>query len=189
MQAVYTAGAFLPTPVASCRYFHRSLNPKKLIEVGFSRLAPRMTMARTLKLYKLPEVPQLPGLRRMEERDVAQVTALLGKHLSRFALACKLSEEEVRHWLLSREGVVYSYVIEQEGSGKVTDMLSFYALPSTIIGNKQHPTLRAAYAFYNVATTVSLTALLNDALIVAKQLDFDVFNALNILGNGLRTPP
>jgi hypothetical protein len=38
--------------VASCRYYHRSLNPKKLIEVGFSRLAPRMTMARTLKVKK-----------------------------------------------------------------------------------------------------------------------------------------
>lgn len=32
-QAVYTAGVVLPTPLACCRYFHRSLNPKKLIEV------------------------------------------------------------------------------------------------------------------------------------------------------------
>jgi hypothetical protein len=36
-----------------------------------------------------------------------------------------------------------------------------------------------------VYTQVSLSALMNDALIVAKQLDFDVFNALNILGNGV----
>ena len=33
-------------------YWHRSLNPKKLIEVGFSHLGARMTMARTIKLYK-----------------------------------------------------------------------------------------------------------------------------------------
>ena len=32
-QAVYTAGVVLPKPVAECRYYHRSLNPKKLIEV------------------------------------------------------------------------------------------------------------------------------------------------------------
>lgn len=55
-QAAYTAGVVLPKPVASCRYWHRSLQPKKLIEVGFSRLAPRMTMARTQKLYALPDV-------------------------------------------------------------------------------------------------------------------------------------
>jgi hypothetical protein len=38
-QAAYTAGVVLPMPVAVCRYWHRSLNPKKLIDVGFSSLA------------------------------------------------------------------------------------------------------------------------------------------------------
>ena len=38
------------------RYWHRSLNPRKLIEVKFSHLSRHMTMQRTLKLYKLPEV-------------------------------------------------------------------------------------------------------------------------------------
>ena len=32
-QAVYTAGIVVPTPIAKSRYFHRSLNPKKLIDV------------------------------------------------------------------------------------------------------------------------------------------------------------
>ena len=32
-QAVYTAGTVLPRPVGRCRYYHRSLNPKKLVEV------------------------------------------------------------------------------------------------------------------------------------------------------------
>ena len=38
------------------RYWHRSLNPRKLIDVKFSHLTRNMTMQRTLKLYKLPEV-------------------------------------------------------------------------------------------------------------------------------------
>jgi len=37
-QAVYTAGVTLPTPIASGQYFHRSLNPKKLIDIKFSYL-------------------------------------------------------------------------------------------------------------------------------------------------------
>lgn len=32
-----------------------------------------MTMARTLKLYKLPDQPATPGLRQMEDKDVPQV--------------------------------------------------------------------------------------------------------------------
>lgn len=85
-QAVYTAGVVLPKPVGTCRwvllyahtfsllsllrhwvltnpvslhrYWHRSLNPRKLIEVKFSHLSRNMTMQRTMKLYRLPEVSE-----------------------------------------------------------------------------------------------------------------------------------
>ena len=55
-QAVYTAGVVIPKPLGTCRYWHRSLNPKKLIDVKFSHLGKNMTVQRTVKLYKLPEV-------------------------------------------------------------------------------------------------------------------------------------
>lgn len=80
-QAVYTAGVVLPVPVAQCRYYHRLLDPKKLIEVGFSRLQPRMTMARTLKLYKLPAETSTPGLRPMTPDDVPSAHKLLLEYL------------------------------------------------------------------------------------------------------------
>ena len=72
-QAAYTAGRHLPVPVATCQYWHRSLDPKKLIAVGFSRLQPRMTLARTLKLYKIPDTPQIPGIRLMRPADSVKV--------------------------------------------------------------------------------------------------------------------
>ncbi len=83
-QAVYTAGKVLPKPISRCRYYHRSLNPKKLIEVGFSHLPPRSTMAMTQRLYKLPEEPLTPGLRPMKAADVPQVHALLVNYLKRY---------------------------------------------------------------------------------------------------------
>ena len=58
-QACYTAGVVLPKPITVCRYWHRSLNPKKLIDVDFSRLAPRMNMKRTKKLYEVAENTQV----------------------------------------------------------------------------------------------------------------------------------
>jgi hypothetical protein len=42
------------------RYYHRSLNPKKLIAVGFTQLKPKMTISMTIKLYKLPSVRFIP---------------------------------------------------------------------------------------------------------------------------------
>ncbi|KAE9313986.1 Glycylpeptide N-tetradecanoyltransferase 2 [Phytophthora fragariae] len=182
-QAVYTAGVVLPMPVAQCRYFHRSLNPKKLIEVGFSRLAPRMTMTRTIKQFKLPDNTLTPGFRAMQKKDVAQVTALLKTYLAKFDLVQHYDQNDVAHWMLPRDGVISAYVVENPETKKITDFTSFYHLPSTVIGHPTHSKLNAAYSFYNVATSVSLTELMNDALIVAKKEDFDVFNALSLMDN------
>lgn len=38
------------------RYWHRSLNPRKLVEVKFSHLSRNMTLQRTMKLYRLSDV-------------------------------------------------------------------------------------------------------------------------------------
>lgn len=84
-QAVYTAGVVLPKPVASCRYFHRSLNPEKLIDVEFSRLdtTKHQTIPRLKRLYKLPAEPKIPGIRPMEARDVPEACALLKGYQAR----------------------------------------------------------------------------------------------------------
>lgn len=180
-QAVYTAGIVLPTPVAECRYWHRSLNPKKLVEVGFSGLGQRMTISRSIKLYKVREEPALEGLRPMKESDAPQVHKLLMSYLRNFKLHPDFTEEEVRHWLTPRENVVYVYV--RQHKGKITDLTSFYELPSSVIGHPKHKEVKAAYSFYNVATTVPLKELMQDALCLAKKKDFDVFNALDVMDN------
>lgn len=179
-QAVYTAGTVLPVPVSSARYHHRSLNPKKLVNVGFSRVGHRMTMARMVKLYKLPDTPDIAGLRPMEEKDVAGVHTLLTTYLQRFELKILFSQDEIRHWLLPRDKVINSYVVT-DGDGIVTDFCSFYHLPSSILNHNDK--LFAAYSFYNVATTVRLSELMRDALILAKSTGSDVFNSLNLMEN------
>ena len=43
--------------------------------------------------------------------------------------------------------------------------------------------IKAAYSFYNVAKSQDWTELMSDALVLAKKLDFDVFNALDLMEN------
>jgi glycylpeptide N-tetradecanoyltransferase len=71
----------------------------------------------------------------------------------------------------------------QGADGKATDFFSFYHLPSTIIGHPKHNILRAAYSYYNVATTVTMKDLFRDALIMAKSMNVDVFNCLDLMEN------
>lgn len=164
-QAVYTAGVVLPKPVGTCRwvrrsrnvpersgrvllterslhrYWHRSLNPRKLIEVKFSHLSRNMTMQRTMKLYRLPEVSEstrsikgesttspaqsgvysssvffqaakTSGLRPMTKKDVPVVHRLLREYLSQFNLVPAMNQEEVEHWLLPQENIIDTYLVE-----------------------------------------------------------------------------
>ncbi|XP_045155403.1 glycylpeptide N-tetradecanoyltransferase 1 [Echinops telfairi] len=181
-QAVYTAGVVLPKPVGTCRYWHRSLNPRKLIEVKFSHLSRNMTMQRTMKLYRLPEVPKTAGLRAMGKKDVPAVHRLLTRYLEQFHLTPVMSQEEVEHWFSPQENIIDTFVVEN-ANGEVTDFLSFYTLPSTIMNHPTHKSLKAAYSFYNVHTQTPLLDLMSDALVLAKMKGFDVFNALDLMEN------
>ena len=181
-QAAYTAGVFIPRPVASCRYYHRSLNVKKLVEIGFSRLAPRMTLGRTIKLFKTLESTKTEGFRAMKESDLNQVFDLFNKKLEGYKLHPCMSVEEAAHWLVPRKGVVYTYVVEKKG-GIITDFASFYSLPSSVLGNEKHSTLFAAYQFWTCANTVAMSDLTNDVFVKAREEGFDVFNALDLMEN------
>ncbi|KAD5318127.1 hypothetical protein E3N88_18073 [Mikania micrantha] len=135
------------------------------------------------ELYKLPDSPVTSGFRKMELRDVPAVTRLLRAYLMQFVVAPDLDELDVEHWVLPKEDVVDSYVVESPENHEITDFCSFYTLPSSILGHSTHSILKAAYSYYNVSTTTPLVQLMNDALIVAKQKGFDVFNALDVMHN------
>jgi len=181
-QAVYTAGITIPTPISSCQYWHRNLNPKKLIDVQFSYLKKGMTLHRTIKLYELPEKTATPGLVPLEKADCPSACELLNNYLTKFKLHMHFEIADFEHWFLPVKGVVQTHVVKN-AQGKVTDMISFYSLPSSILNNPKHKTLFAAYAWYNVATTQKLSVIMHDALILAKNDGYDVFNCLEIQDN------
>lgn len=199
-QAIYTAGIVLPTPVSSCRFYHRPLDWLKLYEVGFSPLPHGSTKARQITKNRLPSSTSTPGLRPMEVKDVDAVHHLLKRYLERFNLNQAFTRDEVEHWLVHKdqpgsEQVVWSYVVEDAETHKITDFFSFYNLESTVIQHPKYDAIRAAYLYYYATETAfaenekglkeRLLMLMNDALILAKLANFDVFNALTLLDNPL----
>lgn len=118
----------------------------------------------------------------MQHKDIAYVQDLLDRYLKRFDLAPNFDREEVEHWLLhdekAAEQVMWSYVVEDPTSHKITDFFSFYCLESSVIGNQKYDNVRAAYLFYYASETAfvkeekglkeRLNLLMTDALILAK---------------------
>jgi hypothetical protein len=183
-QAVYTVGSLLPTPVSTCRYFHRAIDWEKLYDVGFSPLPHGSTKQRQVVRYKLPDTTSTPGLREIEAKDVDVALDLLQRYLARMDLAQVFTKEEFIHWMAPtekpKEQVVWTYVVEDPQTKKITDFFSFYNLESTVIGNKKHSVVKAAYLFY-YATEVAfekddaklktrLNSLMKDALILSKKV-------------------
>lgn len=185
-QGFYTSGTLLPTPIAEARYFHRSLNPRKLVAARFSCLPPAQTLGIYQQLNAVPEQLsfELRGkCRPAELRDLKQARRLLEEFLGRFTVHVRFSQEEFRHFFLPRPGVIESFVVEADG--RVTDFFSFYALPSSVLDPAcPHKKIHAAYAYYFAHTALSAENLFELGVLRAKQLGYDVFNALDIMDYG-----
>lgn len=200
-QAIYTGGVVLPTPVSTCRYFHRPIQWLKLYEVEFCQLPPYATKDRMIKKNALPDKTSTPNWRPMRVDDIDGALHLLDRYLKRFQLAQNFTRAEVEHWFINKQKtpgdrVVWAFVVENS-AGHITDFTSFYNLESTVIGENaaQHDKVRAAYMYY-YATEAAFAAhekglkerlqlLIGDLLVEAKHAGFDVFNALTLLDNPL----
>ncbi|KAJ2402183.1 glycylpeptide N-tetradecanoyltransferase [Coemansia sp. RSA 2559] len=181
-QAIYTSGRLLPKPVSTCRYFHRSLQPRKLVDIGFSAPLDGLQLTRLVTAMRVPQETATEGLRLMRKGDVTQVRKLLNRFLkTRYEMVPSYgSDAQVAHWLLPREKVLWSYVVDdKDHPGKITDFFSFFSLPSQVLkaassrkktagkkttrGSQKKPgsdTLYAAYTYYYATTAgidVSLT--------------------------------
>ena len=124
----------------------------------------------------------------MTVADIDSVFDLLSRYLKRFDLAQEFIREEIDHWLLNKiddqdDRVVWAYVVESE-QGKISDLVSFYCLESTVIKKGKHDKVKAAYLFYYASEAAfnekekglkeRLRSLIGDALIEAKKVQLDL---------------
>jgi len=80
-QAVYTAGKYIPTPFSEALYYHRLMNIKKLLDISFCSLPQGSNLKRYEKLNKIPDMPEIPGLRKMGKKDAKKICELLNNYL------------------------------------------------------------------------------------------------------------
>lgn len=78
------------------------------------------------------------------------MTIVINNNLENRKVHIVFNEEEVRHFFMPRDGVIYTYVLGEIG-GPLSDVFSFYSLPSQILRHTEHKTLNVAYSYYNVS--------------------------------------
>jgi glycylpeptide N-tetradecanoyltransferase len=184
--ALYTGAQEMPHAMSRTAYYHRKLNVRKLVETGFSILSDDETIEDMEKEYALEEDLQLSEgytMRKFEERDAERCHELIEKfYNTKMELFRVLTVDEVKHLLTLKDRVVYSWVV-QNAEGLVTDVVSFYSLPSSIVDPETDSVtgcLENAYLWYTVATSIPRKWLISNVLIQAKREGFDAFTALGI---------
>ncbi|KAH8890695.1 N-myristoyl transferase [Thozetella sp. PMI_491] len=198
-QAVYTSGGVLPTPISTARYYHRSLNVRKLHETGFQSVPYGSTTDEEEIKYALPEEPAIQNLRPMVNSDVSRVCQLLKRYVAGYDVAPVFTEDLVRQCLIDQtqpgeEPVITTYVVEDKEAQDITDIVSFSRMDQQVLQPGKHPNIRECYLYYYASSSAfggeqtlqeRLISLVKDALIMAKKARCDVFTALTICDNPL----
>lgn len=159
-QAIVTVHNPIPGSIAKVVYWHRVINVDKLINSGFYQ-----TNRPKSKAF---EIQGRSMFRKMTSKDVLKVTQLLKEYFGKFKVSPVVNDQWVKHWLLPRDNVVYSYINDE-----TNDFVSFYRIPYEKVDGTY--TVNQAYLFYMTGDNF------NDALIMAKNEGFDVMNALDIV--------
>ena len=74
-------------------------------------MGPNHTIPLVKKLYSLPEEPPIAELRPMNKNDVFYVAKVLNEGLSKFVVKFHYTDEEVKHYFLPRDKIIYTYVV------------------------------------------------------------------------------
>ena len=190
-QGVYKTFYFLPKAFTKSQYHYRSINLKKLLDVQYTYLPNnKMSLGNALKKYELPDEPKISGFRKMEEKDIDQIYNLILERNKKYKIYEILNKNEVKHWLLPRNNIVYTYVLEDEDH-KITDFCSFYSIQRTILNqdkNGDNPAakykkINFAFELINYNTSISMKELLRSAIILAKQNNFDAYHCIDYKEN------
>ena len=172
---VYATYAYLPKPFSKCEYFYRCIDLKKLIDTQFTSLPTKISLGKSLKNHELPDEPQISGFRKMTEKDIDQIFELIKKDRNKYKVYEVLSREEIKHLLLPRNNIIFSYVLENENK-IITDFFSFYGISRTLLNkNSKYKKINLAYSFINYNSSISTKELMKSAIILSKKNNFDAY--------------
>lgn len=174
LPGIYTSDRLLhDPPVTVARYYQRVLDRTHLLSTGYVS----KEVMRQLDSWLPSTTPTLARLREMRRDDAGWMRRAFEEYSSRFVVAIELSEDDLLSYLLPKPGIVHTYVDKQQDA-----FVSFYMVPFKIV--EMGATITVAHAYYiAVKDSKDVAVLMQDAMILAKQVGCHMFNALNVMDN------
>ncbi|RVD91678.1 N-myristoyl transferase [Tubulinosema ratisbonensis] len=165
--AIFTGGKSFPFSFVKVNYFHRPINPKKLIESKY------------LFYYDEPELKSELKLSIPTKEDISQILKLYHQNNKNMKIYEYLSLEKAEKIFLPVNNSVITYVLKKDG--KVEEYISYFLI-STFL-NYSNQSIKAAYLHSWYSNNIRL--LLNESFLLLKEENVDVVNCLGF-GKNLR---
>lgn len=183
----YTAGNYLPTPIFSTTYHHRPINIKKLMETGFTTLDKDTNMKNVKRALKLPESFIIKNFVKMESSHLDECFNLYNKYMEKYNHHHIFTKEEFSNIFLGNK-IVTCYVVLDDDNN-VLDFISYYVMYSRVLNtpnttdNTKHEFIKKAVLFYYTCLNETCYRLIKDILIVARNNNIDVVDAMDLMEN------
>ena len=182
-EAIYTAAEGIAQPYTLATYYHRMINIEKLVEINFTQIDRGETLESMKQKYYVPKI-NLPGFRKMEEKDVPEVTVKLNEYQKQFIVGTVFTEEEVRYMLLPKKGILESFVVEDETTHEITAFFSLLLLPNSVLNNTKYKEFLGADFYYYFVKPSELLNVASAVIYAAAELGVDVITCMDIAENG-----
>lgn len=180
-EGLYIASTYLPTPILTAKYYHKIINAKILCDTGFIKLDQNTTINNVKKAHKMSDTFINENFKKMESTHLDEMYALFNVYMNRYNLHPLYTQDEF-NFIFSNK-LVTCYVLENE-QGNVTDFISYYTTQTTVLKmNDKHKFIRKGQLYYYTSINENPFNLIKDLLIVAKNNNIDVFDALDIMEN------
>lgn len=165
--AIFTGSIDLPFKIADVRYYHYMLNTQKLYETGFLNFTVENDILKNKR----------KGFRMANEQDYNKIIELHNKNKKNYKLFEIIDEQNAKYTFKNIENVCYTFLYEENDT--ITEFGTFFIV-DTLIKTKNEK-IKTAYLHYYYSEDVC--SLINDLLVMAKEMNVDVFNSLSLMNN------
>jgi len=181
-QAFYTASIDLPNTILKTKYYHRLLNIPKLIDIKFIEKPTKVSYNTLINLFETIKSTNI-NIRKIENKDFESCCSLLNIFHEKFKISVLFNIQEFSYYFTFREKIIETYVVENNGI--VTDMVSFYFIPTKLNKNNtsKHTDIYNAYIYYYFNTITDLVTLIDNGIYFLKKNNIDMVNAMKQYDN------
>lgn len=192
-QGIFCTERYIPKPFTTTDLYHRPLNIEKLVDVGFTTMTGKVQLEELKNKFRLPKKTTNKNIVMLNDQSikyVSQACDLLNKYLSKYIIHPIFTKEEfIKRFMGDNNSQVVSYVlINKDNSDKVEDFVSYYTYNLKTrnkekADNFEEKSITVGHLYYYTSTCETAYRLVNDALILAKNVGIDLFNATTIMEN------